>query len=414
MYVQTENGMNPKKGTKKDNIEKALQKEATFGSSINLDMYSVPEKTIQVQSLDELDTKTKKLIQKVGITSDTSDKSGSFMMYNAGVSHKSLQTSGVEMLSTKEAFKKYDGLSEYAWKLVDPQKDKYTASDYLNESDGYFIRVLPGEKVTKPIQSCMMIASKDAVQYVHNIVIVEEGAELNMITGCVTHDDVERALHVGITEIYIKKNAKLTYSMIHNWDESVEVRPRTAIKIEEGGQLVNNYVCLTPAKSVQTNPVTYLDGPHASAYFNTVAVAYTGSVLDLGSQVYLNAPHTKTEIISRTMTIGGEIISRGDIIGNAEHVYGHLECNGLVLSETGMQKAIPSLESHAMDIELTHEASVGRVARDQVEYLMARGLSEEQAVGLIVRGFLGGGIEGIPEELNKEINEIIEKTKGAS
>lgn len=399
---------------KTENIKKSLEKESEFGSKIDLEMYSIPEETIEVQKLDDLNPEIKDMIKKVGITPDTSDKSGSFMMYNANVSHKSAYSDSFELMSTKDAIKKYDGLSEYAWNLVHPEKDKYTASDYLNKSDGYFIRVFKGQKVVNPIQACMMIGMDDSVQYVHNIIVLEEGSELNLLTGCITHDDIQRALHVGITEIYIKKNAKLTYSMIHNWGDTVDVRPRTSIKIEEGGQLVNNYVCLTPAKSVQTNPVTYLEGPNASAFFNTVAVAYKGSVLDLGSRVYLNSPHTKTEIISRTITLGGEVISRGDIIANAENVYGHLECNGLVLDPSGIQKAIPALESHAMDIELTHEASVGRVARDQVEYLMARGLSEEQAVGLIVRGFLSGGIEGIPEELSKEINDIVEKTKDAS
>jgi len=157
-----------------------------------------------------------------------------------------------------------------------------------------------------------------------------------------------------------------------------------------------------------------LEGEGASAYFNTIAVAYPGSTLDMGSRVFLNAPNTKTEILSRTITIGGAMISRGDIIGNAPNVYGHLECNGLVMDSRGSQQAIPALEANAMDVEMTHEASVGRIARDQVEYLMTRGLDEQQATSLIVRGFLSAGIEGIPEILKEDIDDIIAKTADAS
>jgi Fe-S cluster assembly scaffold protein SufB len=134
----------------------------------------------------------------------------------------------------------------------------------------------------------------------------------------------------------------------------------------------------------------------------------------MGSRVFLNAPNTKTEILSRTLTLGGEMISRGDIIANAPNVYGHLECNGLVMNENGKQKAIPALEANALDVEMTHEASIGRIARDQVEYLMTRGLSEGEATGLIVRGFLSAGIEGIPENLKEEIADIVKKTENAS
>jgi hypothetical protein len=129
--------------------------------------------------------------------------------------------------------------------------------------------------------------------------------------------------------------------------------------------------------------------------------------LDLGSRVIFDAPDTKAELVSRTITTGGTVIARGEIIGNAVQSKGHLECHGLVLNSKGTQRAIPILEANVDDIELTHEAAVGRIAREQVEYLMARGLSEEEAVGMIVRGFLDVGISGIPDELQKDIDETI-------
>lgn len=396
-----------------ERVSKSLDKEAMYGGYVDLKAYHIPDESLKVKKMTDLDSMIKSSLTNVGISAD-GNAGGNFLMYNNKVSHSSAAVDGLEIMSVKEALAKYDWLEEYMWQLVNPETDKYTARSFMEDSDGYFIRALPGAKITSPVQSCLMIGSEEALQTVHNIIIVEEGAELEIVTGCLTHDDVKRALHIGVSEMYVKKGAKLTFSMIHDWEESVEVRPRTAIRIEEDGLMINNYVCLKPAKSIQSNPSAYLEGEGATAYFNTIAVAHPGSVLDMGSRVFLNAPKTKTEIISRTITIGGEVISRGDIIGNAPDVYGHLECNGLVLSEDGTQKAIPALEANAMDVEMTHEAAVGRIARDQVEYLMTRGLDENEATSLIVRGFLSAGIEGIPEILQEDIDDIIKKTADAS
>ncbi|MBZ3935361.1 SufB/SufD family protein [Methanimicrococcus blatticola] len=408
-----ENKSNAKDKETAERISKSLDKEAMYGGHVDLKLYHIPDESIEVKKMTDLDSIIKSSLTNVGISAD-GNAGGNFLMYNNKVSHRSSAQEGLEIMSVKEAREKYDWLEDYWWKLVSPEADKYTARSYMEDSDGYFIRVLPGTKITSPVQSCLMIGSEEALQTVHNIIIVEEGAELEVVTGCLTHDGVQRALHIGVSEMYVKKNGKLTFSMIHDWDESVEVRPRTGIRIEEGGLMTNNYVCLKPAKSIQTNPSAYLEGEGATAYFNTIAVAHPDSVLDMGSRVFLNASHTKTEIISRTITIGGEVISRGDIIGNAPEVYGHLECNGLVLNENGSQKAIPALEAHAMDVEMTHEAAIGRIARDQVEYLMTRGLDENEATSLIVRGFLSAGIEGIPEILKEDIDDIIKKTADAS
>lgn len=408
----TDNNAQKKETTAR--VQKSLDKEAIYGGHVDLKTYHIPDAALKVDKMTDLDSMIKSSLTNVGISTDGKSSGGDFLMYNNKVSHHSVTADGLELMPLKEALQKYDWLEDYMWQLVSPDADKYTARSYLEESDGYFIHVSAGCKIDVPVQSCLMIGEQGGLQTVHNIIIVEEGAELEVVTGCLTHSDVQKALHIGVSEMYVKKGGKLTFSMIHDWDESVEVRPRTGIRIEADGQLINNYVCLKPAHSIQTNPSAYLEGEGAAAYFNTIAVAHPGSSLDMGSRVFLNAPHTKTEIISRTITIGGEVISRGDIVGNAPLVYGHLECNGLVMNENGSQKAIPALEANAMDVEMTHEASIGRIARDQVEYLMTRGLDENEATGLIVRGFLSAGLEGIPDILIEDINDIIKKTADAS
>jgi Fe-S cluster assembly scaffold protein SufB len=312
-------------------------------------------------------------------------------------------------MSTHKALEKYDWLKDYSWKLVAVDADKYTAKTYLENSDGYFIRVPAGKKSSMPVQTCLMLDTKKAAQTVHNIIIVEEGATLDIITGCTSRRGVHEGLHLGITEMYVKKGATLNFTMIHNWAEQVGVRPRTVVSVKEGGTYVSNYICLKPVRSVQAYPTVRLEGEGAVTRLNSVAIAHPGSELDLGSRAIFSAPGTKAELVSRTITIGGKMIARGEMIANEKGAKGHLECKGLVLGK-GSQLAIPILEANVDDVELTHEAAVGKIAKDQVEYLMARGLTEDEAVGMIVRGFLDVGIRGIPEELKKEIEDTITQT----
>jgi len=197
--------------------------------------------------------------------------------------------------------------------------------------------------------------------------------------------------------------------MIHNWGEKTHVRPRSAIIMEKNSRFVNNYVLLKPVASMQSYPVAYLNGEGASVKFNSICIAHEGSDIDSGSMVVLNAPKTSAEIISRSITLGGRMMARGRLVGNAAGAKAHLECRSLVLSDNGLTLAVPELESSVADVEMTHEAAVGKIARDQVEYLMMRGLTEDEAVSMIVKGFLEGGIKGLPDNLKKEIDEAVEK-----
>lgn len=119
-------------------------------------------------------------------------------------------------------------------------------------------------------------------------------------------------------------------------------------------------------------------------------------------------PGTRAEIVTRTISIGGEIINRGNLTGRAEGIRAHLECNGLMLSNKGYISAIPELDAFTGNAELSHEAAVGRIAPEEIEYLMARGMDEEEATATIVRGFLNVNIEGLPESLAKKINETLD------
>jgi Fe-S cluster assembly scaffold protein SufB len=392
----------------KKRAKAALQKEAAYGEKFDLDEYSIaPKETKYTDNLKELDEKSQRTLLNVGVIPSGEGRGGSLVMVDNAISHSSVSDREIELMPLHFAMQKHDWLKDYSWNLVPVDADKYTATSYLENANGYFIRAPEGVKTKLPIQTCLLMGSKDVSQTVHNIVIVEENARLDVITGCSTSSDVDKAMHLGISEMYVKKGGTLNFTMIHNWAEQIGVRPRTVIHLEEGATFINNYVTLKAVKSIQSYPTARLTGKGAFARFNTIAVAHPGSELDLGSRVIFDAPNTKAELVSRTITTGGTVIARGEMIGNAVQSKGHLECHGLVLNSKGTQRAIPILEANVDDIELTHEAAVGRIAREQVEYLMARGLSEEEAVGMIVRGFLDVGISGIPDELQKDIDETI-------
>ncbi|MGB2798872.1 MAG: SufD family Fe-S cluster assembly protein [Dehalococcoidia bacterium] len=399
--------------TTRDRAKAALSKRAPFSEDINLDKYAHSSDELPYQDdPSQLPIETKQQMIDVGvILDDNSQRSGTIIQMDHSIVHSLTRQEGIEVMGTNQALEKYDWLSDYFWKAVAVDTDKYTAHVELNQSNGYFIRALPGSKTTYPVQACLYLARGNLAQNVHNIIIAEEGSELHIITGCTTAPGNEPGLHLGVSEFYIKRGAKVSFTMIHNWTPEIGVRPRTGIIIEEDGLFLSNYVIMKPVHSLQTSPLARCVGDNAVVRFNSILVATPGSTLDIGSRVILDAKGAKTEIISRAITTGGDIFARGYIEGNAPEVKGHLECRGLILGEEGMIHAIPELKGTLAGIDLSHEAAVGKIAEEEVEYLMMRGLTRDEATATIVRGFLRVDIEGLPPHLHVELQRAIEASQ---
>jgi hypothetical protein len=399
--------------TTRDRAKAALSKRAPLSEDINLDKYthSSDELPYQVDP-SQLPVETKQQMMDVGVTlDDNSQRSGTIIQMDHSIVHSLTRQEGIEVIGINQALEKYDWLSDYFWKAVAVDTDKYTAHVELNQSNGYFIRALPGRKTVYPVQACLYLARGNLAQNVHNIIIAEEGSELHIITGCTTAPGNEPGLHLGVSEFYIKRGAQVSFTMIHNWTPETGVRPRTGIIVEEDGVFLSNYVIMKPVHSLQTSPLARCVGDNAVVRFNSILVAPRGSTMDLGSRVILDAKGAKTEVISRAITTGGDIIARGYIEGNAPEVKGHLECRGLILGEEGMIHAIPELKGTLAGIDLSHEAAVGKIAEEEVEYLMMRGLTRDEATATIVRGFLRVDIEGLPPQLNLELQRAIEASQ---
>ncbi len=378
---------------------------------VNPENYEVDAKDhAYVDKLSQIESADTEQFLNVGVDTDETGRAGTFIQKDKSVIHCKAIQYGVEIMGISQAREKHPWLEDYMWKSIAPDKDKFTSHANKKPHEGYFIRSLPGVKVEQPVQSCLYIAKEGFSQNVHNVVIAEEGSELHIITGCATSPHLKSGLHVGVSEFYIKKGAKLTFTMIHDWGENVNVRPRSVTHVEEGGVIVSNYISLKPVGSLQMFPTTYLNGKGAVARFNSILVAGKGDFLDVGSRVVLNAPETRAEIISRSITSGGNIIARGDLVGKVAGVKAHLECKGLILRD-GLMHAIPELQGHVPGVEMSHEAAVGKIDQREIEYLMARGLNEEDAISTIVRGFLNVDIEGLPEGLANKLDKTISETE---
>ena len=386
----------------------AEKKSSAIGPDIDVQAYSTRAKGHEkVKKLRNLSDEVKDKSLGVGIDIGEACRSGSFFQIDHSVVLASAYQNGLEVMSSPEALERYDWLSEYWWKAVKMDADKYTAQAEMRQNKGYFLRALPGARIDLPLQACLYMSEDRLAQNVHNIIIAEEGSELNIITGCTVDRKVKSGLHIGISEFYVKKNARVSFTMIHNWAEDVAVRPRSAAIVEENGIFLSNYICMKPVKTLQMYPTAYCTGENATVRYYTILVAPEGSHMDVGARVFLKARGSKTEVVTRAITEGGDIVARGHLIGEVPDIKAHLECRGLILSEKGRIHAIPELEGKANNIDMSHEAAVGKIAAEEIQYLMARGLSSDEATAAIVRGFLDVKIKGLPENLEKEIRKAV-------
>jgi Fe-S cluster assembly scaffold protein SufB len=394
----------------KESASKVRNKKAVHGPDINLDEFEKAPVTHRYLADEELCTLPKeeqKQLVMAGLDVSEKERGGTFIQKDTTVIHCDTNQEDIEVMPIRQALEKHGWIRDYYWKLVSVDTDKYTAAVELDLHDGYVIRALPGSKSIYPIQACLYLDKEGLQQNVHNIIIAEEDSELHILTGCATSPHLKRGAHLGISEFFVKKNAKLSFTMIHNWAEDMVVRPRSVAEVEKGGLFLNNYISMKPVKSIQMYPTTHLVGEDAVARFYSIIVGSPGSEYDVGSRIFLKKPGTRGEIVARTISNGGKIVARGDLIGEVPGIKAHLECRGLILNG-GVIHAIPELEGYADGVEMSHEAAVGKIAQEEIAYLMSRGISEDEATATIVRGFLSVDIPGLPPQLKAEIDRAIE------
>ena len=383
-------------------------REATAAAAIDPEDFlsSVPPQE-KVAGLSQLPEAIRSASENVGMETEKACRAGSYLQVDHSAVFSASEHQGLEVMALAEARSRYRWLEGHLWSLVARDADRFTAAAADKPHGGYVIRARPGVKADFPLQACLLMTRDGMAQNVHNVVIAEEGSDLSLITGCAAEQAVNTGLHVGITEFHVRKGARVSFTMVHHWTQGMAVRPRSSAVIEEGGSLVSNYICIHPVRSLQMYPAALCRGNGARARFNNILLSYPGCVLDVGSKAVLAAEGCRAEILTRAATTGGDITARGLLLGQVPGVRAHLECRGLMLSPEGTIHAVPELVGRVRGVDLTHEAAVGKIAEEEVLYLMARGLTEEEAVAAIVRGFLDVEIKGLPDRLQEELKRVV-------
>ncbi len=398
-------------GNLRERALKALNKPSPYGPDIDLNEFDLEGLSSKGLSSGDILKLAQEPASRLGL-STLSLSRASYVQVNESFIYRTmigrLKDLGVIVMSTGEALKKLPWVRRYYWGLVNVDADKYTASvELYGGGRGYFIYVPPGVKITYPIYTCLLITYTGMAQLVHNIVIVDDGAELNLVTGCASAHRVGGALHVGVSEFYVGRNAKLTFAMIHAWGRGIHVRPRTVVRVKEGGTYVSYYVIYSDVKSIQQYPKVVLDR-NSKYYTASIIVGVGNSIYDNGAEAVLEGEGSSAEIVSRAIANDNSVINaRARIRGLAPNTKGHIECLGLLLSPKAKILAVPELESLNEESILTHEAAIGRIAEDEIEYLMSKGFSEEEAKSLILRGFMRVDIPGLPKATQVMIDNVI-------
>lgn len=395
----------------------ARDKPTAFGPDLDLAVFHVDLATRATMENAARERQVREVARGVGVDLEAGQRAGTFLQIDQSVIARRVGAGygdRVDFLPTLEALE-VPWVAERIWSIVAPDADKYTAAAALQPTGGYCLRVHPGERLEEPVQACLLIAETALSQNVHNVVVVEEGAAVHVITGC-TVNRATAGLHIGVSEFFVGKNALLTFTMIHRWAPGVHTRPRTTVIVEEGGTYVSNYLLLGEVASLQMYPLTVLRGGGARARFQAVLCGRGDSVIDLGSRVVHEGKGSASETISRV--IGADrsrIWARGQLVAQTNHCRARLECRGMLVSREASIIAIPELEAFGVpQAELSHEAAISPIAEEEVAYLMARGLAREEALAAITRGFLNVGRLGLPPAIARSMDEVLAATPAGS
>lgn len=304
-----------------------------------------------------------------------------------------------------------DLVREYFMTRCVPLNDhKFAALHGAVFSGGTFIYVPPGVKVTMPLQAYFRMNEAGTGQFEHTLIIVDEGAEVHYLEACSAPRYSTANLHAGCVEVYVKKGARARYTSIENWSKNTyNLNTKRAIVEEDGvmewinGNLGSGVTMLYPS--------SMLKGKGAKTDFIGIAVAAEGQNQDTGSKAYHLAPHTKSTITAKSISKDGGVTTyRGLLKVNPGAVgcSSKVQCDALLLDEASISNTMPFMEIKENDVEIAHEATVGRIGDDQLFYLQSRGLTAQQATQLVVAGFIEPITKQLPLEYAVELNRLIE------
>ena len=325
--------------------------------------------------------------------------------------HKELEEQGVIYTDIETAIVKYgDMLKEYFMTLITVNDHKFAALHGAVWSGGSFIYVPKGVKVKMPLQSYFRLNAPEAGQFEHTLIIVDEGADLHFIEGCSAPKYQKNALHAGAVELFVRKGARLRYSTIENWSRNMyNLNTKRAIVEEDG---VMEWVSGSFGSRVSMlYPMSILKGDRSRCEFTGVTFAAAGQYLDTGCKIIHQGKNTSSTVHSKSISKnGGTAFYRGllKVLPEATGTRSTVECESLMLDNESTSDTIPIIDINNDSVDIGHEAKIGRISDEAIFYLMSRGISEDEAKAMIVRGFVEPISKELPLEYAVELNKLIE------
>ena len=379
--------------------------------------YFVRSTEKQATSWEELPDDIKNTYDKLGIPEAEKQRlvAGVAAQYESEVVYhkirEDLEEKGVIFVDTDTALKEHEEIfKEYFGTVIPVGDNKFAALNTATWSGGSFIYVPPNVNVEIPLQAYFRINTENMGQFERTLIIVDENSYVHYVEGCTAPIYSSDSLHSAVVEIIVKKGARCRYTTIQNWSNNVYNLVTKRAVAYEGATMewVDGNI---GSKVTMKYPAVYLMGEHAKGETLSVAFAGEGQHQDAGAKMVHLAPNTSSSVISKSVARGGGRTSYRGLVQIEEGAHGSastVKCDALLVDQISRSDTYPYVDVREDDVSMGHEATVSKVSDDQLFYLMSRGLGEDEAMAMIVRGFVEPIARELPMEYALELNRLIE------
>lgn len=325
--------------------------------------------------------------------------------------HEKLEKKGVIFKSIENGLREHPDLfREYFGTVIPHTDNKFAALNSAVWSGGSFVYIPPGVEVELPLQAYFRLNAANIGQFERSLIIADEGSKVHYVEGCTAPQYTTDSFHSGVIEIVVKKDARVRYTTIQNWSNNVYNLVTQRARVGENATM--EWVDANMGSKVTMKyPSCMLMGEGAHGEVLSIAFAGKGQIHDTGGKVMHLAPNTSSKIISKSISKdGGQASYRGLMKVNKgnNNVRSNVECDALLLDEYSRTDTYPYIEIDEQDVSIGHEASVSKVESEQLFYLMSRGLDEEEAMSMVVSGFIEPLVKELPMEYAIEMNRLIQ------
>ena len=379
--------------------------------------YFVRSTEKQAESWEDLPEDIKNTYDKLGIPEAEKQRlvAGVAAQYESEVVYhkirEDLEEQGVQFLDTDTALKEHEDLfKEYFATVIPAGDNKFAALNTAVWSGGSFIYVPKNVHVEIPLQAYFRINTENMGQFERTLIIVDEGAYVHYVEGCTAPIYSSDSLHSAVVEIIVKDGARCRYTTIQNWSTNV-YNLVTKRAVAHSGATMEWVDGNLGSKVTMKYPAVWLMGEHAKGETLSVAFAGEGQHQDAGAKMVHAAPHTSSSVISKSVARGGGRSSYRGLVqvqGNATGSASTVRCDALLVDDVSRSDTYPYNDIRTDDVSMGHEATVSKVSEDQLFYLQSRGISEDEAMAMIVRGFIEPIARELPMEYALELNRLIE------